>query len=91
MTSQTIAEPPCLGPKSQAMLAGAGIESVAQVKRPASVHAHAKVRAPSANVSLNLLRALEGTLSGLPWQDVEGTSQQAALCRWMLPADQRQR
>jgi DNA transformation protein len=52
------------------MLAGAGIESVAQLKRFGSVRAYAKVRASGANASLNLLWALEGALTGLPWQVV---------------------
>ncbi|MDH3210330.1 MAG: TfoX/Sxy family protein [Burkholderiaceae bacterium] len=65
-----IGELPNLGPKSQAMLASAGIKSVAQLRRLASVAAYAKVKRTGANVSLNLLWAIEGTLTGLSWQRV---------------------
>ena len=52
------------------MLAGAGIKSVAQLRRLGSVRAYAKVKATGANASLNLLWALEGALTGLPWHVV---------------------
>lgn len=52
------------------MLAEAGIETIAQLRRLGSVRAYAKVRATGANASLNLLWALEGALTGLPWQVV---------------------
>ena len=61
---------PNLGPKSQAVLAAAGITTVAQLRRLGSVAAYAKTRRAGANVSLNLLWALEGALTGLPWQVV---------------------
>ena len=70
MRAQPIAELPGLGPRSEAMLAGAGIKSVAQLRRLGSVRAYAKVKATGANASLNLLWALEGALTGLPWQVV---------------------
>jgi len=59
-----------LGPKSQQMLAACGIESVAQLRQLGSVAAYAKVKAANKSASLNLLWALEGALSGLPWQEV---------------------
>ena len=52
------------------MLAGAGIKTVTQLKRLGSVRAYAQVKATGANASLNLLWALEGALTGLPWQVV---------------------
>lgn len=61
---------PNLGPASQRMLAAAGIESIAQLRRLGSVAAYAKVKRSGARPSLNLLWALEGALSGLPWQQV---------------------
>ena len=70
MSAQSIAELPGLGPKSEAMLAAAGIRSVAQLKRLGAVRAYAKVKASGANASLNLLWALEGALTGLHWQVV---------------------
>ncbi len=59
-----------LGPKSQAMLAAAGIHSLEQLRHFGSVRAYLLVKATGANASLNLLWALEGALSGLPWQQV---------------------
>ncbi len=70
MIDQAISELQGLGPKSQAMLAGAGINTVAQLRRLGSVRAYAKVKATGTNASLNLLWALEGALTGLPWQVV---------------------
>ena len=52
------------------MLAGAGITTVSELKRLGSVRAYAKVKATGAKASLNLLWALEGALSGVPWQVV---------------------
>ena len=70
MSAQAIQDLPGLGPKSQAMLAAAGISSVAQLQQLGAVRAYAKVNAKDANASLNLLWALEGALTGLPWQVV---------------------
>ena len=67
---QSIAELPNLGPKSQAALAAAGITTVAQLRRLGAVAAYAKAKQAGAHVSLNLLWALEGALTGLPWQVV---------------------
>ena len=65
-----LAHLPNLGPKSQAMLAAAGITRLDQLKALGSVVAYARVKASGVNASLNLLWALEGMLSGLPWQVV---------------------
>ena len=70
MSPQPITELPGLGPRSQAMLSGAGIKSVPQLRRLGSVQAYALVKSTGANASLNLLWALEGALTGLPWQVV---------------------
>jgi DNA transformation protein len=59
-----------LGPKSQAMLAKAGIMTLEDLRRLRAVAAYAKVKATGVNASLNLLWALEGALSGQPWQIV---------------------
>ena len=59
-----------LGPKSRAMLANAGIESLADLQRLGSVAAYVKVKRTGANASLNLLWALEGALSGMHWKEV---------------------
>lgn len=65
-----LASLPDLGPKSRAMLAAAGITTLKQLQAHGSVAAYARVKATGANASLNLLWALEGVLSGLPWQVV---------------------
>ena len=70
MNRAAITDLPGLGPKSQAMLARAGITTPAQLRRLGSVRAYAQVRARGENASLNLLWALEGALTGLPWQVV---------------------
>ena len=59
-----------LGPKSQAMLSAAGICTLEQLRQLGSVRAYRLVKATGANASLNLLWALEGALTGLPWQEV---------------------
>lgn len=59
-----------LGPKSARVLADAGITSFEQLKAMGSVAAFAKVEQSGAAVSLNLLWALEGALSGIHWQVV---------------------
>ncbi len=61
---------PNLGPKSRQMLALAGITTMAQLHKFGSVAAYARAKQVGTNVSLNLLWALEGVLTGLPWQTV---------------------
>jgi DNA transformation protein len=61
---------PNLGPKSKEMLAAANIKTVAQLRKLGSVAAYARVKKKDAKASLNLLWALEGALTGLPWQIV---------------------
>lgn len=60
-----------LGPKSQALLAAAGITSFEQLRQLGAVRAYARVKASGVNnASLNLLWALEGALSSEHWQVV---------------------
>lgn len=59
-----------LGPASRAMLARAGIPDVATLRRLGAVPAYVRVKRTDPRASLNLLWALEGALSGLPWQEV---------------------
>lgn len=59
-----------LGPKSQQMLARAGIATVAELRRLGAVAAYTRARQANAGVSLNLLWALESALTGQPWQAV---------------------
>lgn len=59
-----------LGPVSKRMLAAAGIRSIETLRRLGSVEAYRRVRAHDPRASLNLLWALEGALTGRPWEDV---------------------
>ena len=52
------------------MLQQAGITTLTQLRKLGAVAAFSKVRRSGANASLNLLWALEGALTGLPWQVV---------------------
>jgi DNA transformation protein and related proteins len=68
--AQDLAELPNLGPKSQAMLAHAGITTLAQLRRLGAVRAYVQVKRAEPRASLNLLWALQSLLTGRPWQDV---------------------
>jgi DNA transformation protein len=70
LTSVAISDLPNLGPKSQQMLDRAGIVSLEQLRALGSVRAYARVKRNGGNPTLNLLWALEGALTGTPWQDV---------------------
>ena len=59
-----------LGPVSKRMLAAAGITSVQALRRLGAIEAYRRVRAHDPRASLNLLWALEGALTGRPWEDV---------------------
>jgi predicted flap endonuclease-1-like 5' DNA nuclease len=59
-----------LGPKSAQALAEAGVCSVEHLRQLGSVGAYVLAKKSGANVSLNLLWALEGALSNQPWQIV---------------------
>lgn len=61
---------PNLGPKSAQMLQAAGIQTLGVLRKLGSVAAYAKARRAGQRVSLNLLWALEGALTGERWQDV---------------------
>lgn len=61
---------PNLGPKSVAMLAAAGVTTTAQLRALGAVATYVRVKAVWPAASLNLLWALEGALSGVPWRTV---------------------
>lgn len=69
-TANAIANLANLGPKSQQMLARAGIHTLADLKALGAVAAYVQTKRSGARVSLNLLWALEGAVTGLHWQDV---------------------
>lgn len=70
---------PNLGPKSQEMLAKAGITNVEALRQLGAVVAYVKTKAIWPQASLNLLWALEGALSGRPWQQVAETDRASLL------------
>ena len=65
-----IADLPNFGPKSQQMLAQAGIHTLEQLREPGAVRAYVQVKRSGACSSLNMLWAMEGALSGRHWQEV---------------------
>lgn len=65
-----IADLPNLGPKSAQMLNACGISSAERLRELGAVRAYAMVKQAHESASLNLLWALEGALTGLPWQEV---------------------
>lgn len=67
---KTIADLKSLGPKSQEMLARAGITTIAELQDIGSVAAYVRAKRANGNVSLNLLWGLESALTGEPWQEV---------------------
>lgn len=52
------------------MLRSAGIRSVVHLRRLGSARAFLRVQAAGQRPSLNLLWALEGALTGMPWREV---------------------
>jgi len=75
----SLADAPNLGPASQAMLAQAGLTRWPQVVALGAVRAYARVKAVQPGASLNLLWALEGALSGRPWQQVAADDRASLL------------
>lgn len=65
-----LANLPNLGPRSVASLAAADITNLACLQALGAVRAFVRVRALNPSVSLNLLWALEGALTGRRWQEV---------------------
>jgi DNA transformation protein len=65
-----IADLPNFGPKSQQMLAMAGIHTLEQLRGLGAVRAYVQVKRAGTGASLNLLWAMEGALSGRHWQEV---------------------
>ncbi len=68
--AQSIRDLEGLGPKSEEMLARAGITTVEELQEIGAVVAFVRARRADPGVSLNLLWGLEAALSGLPWQEV---------------------
>lgn len=68
-TDIRIADLPNFGPKSQQMLEQASIHTVEQLRELGAVRAYVQVKRVG-TVSLNLLWAMEGALTGQHWQAV---------------------
>ena len=66
----TISELKGLGPKSQEILARAGITTAAQLREVGSVAAYVRAKKANPGVSLNLLWGLESALTGEHWREV---------------------
>lgn len=84
-SGNNIADLPNLGPRSVAILAQAGIKTVAQLRKRGAIAAYVAAKKQSSGVSLNLLWALEGALTGITWQEVakeHRTSLLLALEQW---------
>jgi DNA transformation protein len=65
-----IADLPNFGPKSQQMLARAGIHTLERLRELGAVPAFVRVKRAGTNASLNLLWAIEGALTGQHWREV---------------------
>jgi len=61
---------PNFGPKSQQMLAQAGIHTIERLRELGAVRAFVQVKRSWKGASLNLLWAMEGALSGRHWLEV---------------------
>lgn len=59
-----------LGPKSLQMLAEVGIHDFEQLRQIGAVAAYVAVKHSNKAATLNLLWALEGAITGVPWQEV---------------------
>ncbi len=78
-----------VGPVSKRMLAASGITSVETLRRLGSVEAYRRVRSHHPRASLNLLWALEGALTGRPWEDVARNDRLSLLLRLENPLPNR--
>ena len=58
------------GPASRQMLIRAGIHSLDELKNIGSITAYQRAKTSNAGVSLNLLWAIEGVLTGRDWRVV---------------------
>jgi DNA transformation protein len=85
--ARVISELKSLGPRSQEMLARAGITTIAQLRGLGSVEAFVRTRRVVPGASLNLLWALESALSGEPWQEVARLHRTSLL----LAVDEREK
>lgn len=60
-----------LGPKSTQLLAAAGVDSVAELRRRGAVAMYVALKRGASGVSLNMLYALVGALEGIDWKRIK--------------------
>jgi len=77
--AERLGDLPNLGPRSIEWLSAAGITSPERLQELGAVRAFVRARARNPGVSLNLLWALEGALTGRRWQDVAETDRASLL------------
>ncbi|MEN9353857.1 MAG: hypothetical protein RL318_1182 [Fibrobacterota bacterium] len=68
-----------LGPQSRRILSRIGIRTLGELQRAGSVEAYLLCKELDEPVSLNLLWALEGALTGKPWQSIARERRQDLL------------
>jgi DNA transformation protein len=78
-----------LGPYSQRLLAGAGIHNRADLERLGPVGAYVAVIKSGGKLSLNLLWAIAGALSGIHWTKLEPEYRSSLLREYDAWCDQR--
>ncbi len=69
--TQSISDLRNLGPKSQAMLAKIGIDTLAQLRKAGAVPAYVLAKRVEKSVSLNLLYGLVGSIENRDWREVQ--------------------
>ena len=68
--SKSVRDLPGIGPRAAEMLEAAGIRTPDELRKHGAVSAYIAVKRASGSASLNLLWALEGGLTGQPWQTI---------------------
>jgi len=70
-TKQAISELRNLGPKSQAMLAIVGLDTLAKLRKAGAVAAYVMAKRANRTVSINLLYGLVGSIENCDWREVQ--------------------
>jgi DNA transformation protein len=71
MTEKTISDMLNLGPKSAKMLAEVGIKTVEDLEEYGAVDAYLAIKREGIPVSLNMLYAMYGALTGVQWDKLD--------------------
>jgi len=71
MSEKELAELLNLGPKSAKMLVAAGITSVAELEDHGAVDAYLAIKREGIPVSINMLYAIHGALTNVPWNKLD--------------------